>query len=303
MRVRPISTIAAMAALLLSTVAAPAKAQLPPRPEDATPAVSGNMPTIVTSPATPQNPTPPRPAPTIAPEYAYPTPVSTTPLMKDELWAAPPPTPSKHVYTKCRVNAPLVAISFDDGPHPTLTPKLLDLLKARGVKATFYVIGKNVTLYPEIVRRMIDEGHEVGNHTWSHPSLTKLSSSAVEKEIQSTTKAIVDACGTTPTTMRPPYGATNSSLNKRMAEEFGLPVILWSVDPQDWKIRRASHVSNHLIQHASPGDILLAHDIHPSTVEAMPATLDALIAKGYKFATVTELLHMDELAESTPLTH
>lgn len=299
MRVHPCSALAAAAVLILCPVAAPAKAQLPPRP-DASPApLQGNMPTIVTSPE--QTAPSPKPA-LLAPEYSYPAPApSSTPLavVPTEMPYATPGASGKFVHNKCQVEGPYVAISFDDGPHPTLTPKLLDILKARNVKATFYVIGKNVAQYPEIVKRMVAEGHEVGNHTWNHPSLTKLSAATVANEIQKTTRAIIDACGIAPTTMRPPYGATNAALNKRMAQEFGLPVILWSVDPQDWKIRRASHVSNHLIQHTTAGDILLAHDIHPSTVEAMPATLDALLAKGYKFATVTELLRMDKAPSDT----
>ena len=96
--------------------------------------------------------------------------------------------------------------------------------------------------------------------------------------------------------MRPPYGAINPSLTKRLNEEYGLCVILWSVDPQDWKIRKSDHVSSHIIQNTAPGSIILAHDIHPSTIDAMPATLDALQSKGYKFVTVTELIAMDRPA-------
>jgi peptidoglycan-N-acetylglucosamine deacetylase len=304
MRVDLRSTLTAVAILTFSSVAAPAKAQLPPRPDSNPAALQGVLPTIVTTPSeTHSSSTEPRlnPQP-LAPEYSYPKPTPSPDPAMSILTPMPYVTPAvsgKFVHNKCLVDDSYVAISFDDGPHPTLTPKLLDLLKDRNVKATFYVIGKNVVQYPEIVQRMIDEGHEVGNHTWNHPALTKLSSVAVADEIQKTTKAIIDACGTAPTTMRPPYGATNAALNKRMSQEFGLPVILWSVDPQDWKIRRASHVSNHLIQNTSVGDILLAHDIHASTVDAMPATLDALLAKGYKFATVTELIGMERAPKDT----
>lgn len=304
MRVHPRSALAAAAVLILCPVAAPAKAQLPPRPDTSPAALQGGLPTIVTSPTAPEQtaPNPSPEPPRLSPEYAYPaaTPTSTAAsALPPEMPYATPGASGKFVHNKSNVEGPYVAISFDDGPHPTLTPKLLDILKERNVKATFYVIGKNVAQYPEIVKRMAAEGHEVGNHTWNHPSLPKLSAATVAEEIQKTTRAIVDACGITPTTMRPPYGATNAALNKRMAQEFGLPVILWSVDPQDWKIRRASHVSTHLVQNTSAGDILLAHDIHPSTIEAMPATLDALLAKGFKFTTVTELLRMDKAPAAT----
>jgi peptidoglycan/xylan/chitin deacetylase (PgdA/CDA1 family) len=188
-------------------------------------------------------------------------------------------------------------MSFDDGPHPELTPKLLDMLKERGIKATFYVVGRNVAQYPDVARRIVAEGHEIANHTWSHPSLTKLSAARVAKEIESTTEAITGATGVKPTTLRPPYGATNAALNRRINDEFGLKVAMWSVDPQDWKIRKASHVSSHIIERAVAGDIILAHDIHPSTVAAMPQTLDALAAKGLKFVTVAELMAMDRPME------
>lgn len=201
--------------------------------------------------------------------------------------------PSKHSYNSCNVDGPYIAMTFDDGPHPELTPKLLDELKKRNIKATFYVVGRNVEEYPEIVKRMADEGHEVANHTWSHPALPKLGAEGVRKQMNDTTAAIRKACGVTPVTMRPPYGATNASLNRRMAEEYGMKVILWSVDPQDWKYRKVNHVYTQIVEKAHPGAIILAHDIHATTVAAMPQTFDTLLAKGFKFVTVSELLAMD----------
>lgn len=199
----------------------------------------------------------------------------------------------KHVYNSVNVDGPYVAMTFDDGPHPELTPKLLNELKKRGIKATFYVVGRNVEQYPDIVKRMADEGHEVANHTWSHPSLPKLGAEGVRKQMHDTTAAIRKACGVTPVTMRPPYGATNAALNRRMAEDYGMKVILWSVDPQDWKYRNATTVYNRIVQNAHPGAIILAHDIHASTIKAMPEVFDTLTAKGYKFVTVSELLAME----------
>ncbi|MFM8365574.1 MAG: polysaccharide deacetylase family protein [Verrucomicrobiota bacterium] len=210
--------------------------------------------------------------------------------------AVPPvatPAPRKPTYNRCNVDGPILALTFDDGPHPKNTPRLLDLLKERGVKATFYVIGQNVVQYPEIARRIVEEGHEIGNHSYTHPALPKLSAARVTEEISKTNEAIQQAAGVLPTTMRPPYGATNAALTKRLNEEFQLPLILWSVDPLDWKIRKASHVSSHILQNATPGAIILAHDIHPSTVDAMPSTIDGLLAKGYKFVTVSELIALD----------
>ena len=207
-----------------------------------------------------------------------------------------PTTPRKPSYNSCNVESNTVAMTFDDGPHPKLTPRLLDLLKERGIKATFFVIGKCVAEYPDIAKRIVDEGHEIANHTWNHPQLPKLSPTAFAAEITQTNDAIKQATGILPVTMRPPYGAINAGITKRLNEEYGLSVILWSVDPQDWKIRKADHVSSHIIKNAAPGAIILAHDIHASTIDAMPAALDALQAKGYKFVTVSELIAMDRPA-------
>lgn len=197
-------------------------------------------------------------------------------------------------YNSCNVKGPYIAITFDDGPHATLTPKLLDMLKERNIKATFFMVGQCVVQYPDIVKRMVAEGHEVANHSWSHPALTKLGVDGVFKQIENTNKAIEDACGVRPVLMRPPYGATSVLLNKRYNDQFGLKVILWSVDPLDWKHRNADRVASQIIQGTQPGAIILAHDIHPSTVAAMPRVFDTLLAKGYKFVTVSELLALDE---------
>jgi peptidoglycan/xylan/chitin deacetylase (PgdA/CDA1 family) len=170
---------------------------------------------------------------------------------------------------------------------------LLDILKERGIKATFFVVGRNVEEYPDIVRRMAAEGHEVANHSWSHPALTKLGAENFRKQIENTNDAIARATGKRPVLMRPPYGATSSLLNRRLTEEYGLKVILWSVDPLDWKYRNSNRVYNTIIQNTQPGSIILTHDIHATTVAAMPATLDSLLAKGYKFATVSELIAME----------
>lgn len=216
-----------------------------------------------------------------------------------------PAAPRKHSYNSCNVEGQFIAMTFDDGPHPTLTPKLLDLLKERGIRATFYILGQNAAQYPDIVKRMAAEGHEVANHTWTHPALSKLSASRVKSELDRTSALIKELTGKAPTTMRPPYGATNAGLNRRFDEEFGMKSILWSVDPLDWKYRNASRVANEILENTRAGGIVLAHDIHASTIAAMPAALDGLKAKGFQFVTVEELLAMDRpievaKAEATP---
>jgi peptidoglycan-N-acetylglucosamine deacetylase len=200
-------------------------------------------------------------------------------------------TPSvKYSYNSCHVDGPYIAITFDDGPSGQLTPRLLDMLKERGIKATFFVVGQNAAEYPDILRRMAFEGHEIANHSWSHPALTKLGAEGLRKQIENTNDAIAKVTGKRPVLMRPPYGATSSMLNKRLTEEYGLKVILWSVDPLDWRYRNSNRVYNSIVQNTHPGSIILTHDIHATTVAAMPETLDALLAKGYKFVTVSELI-------------
>jgi len=231
-----------------------------------------------------------------------PTPEPTPPTMTPTLPPAhsTPRSAPKLVYNSVDTDHPVVAMTFDDGPHPELTPKLLDLLKSRNIRATFYVVGRNVQAYPEIAKRIVDEGHEIANHTWSHPSLTKIGAARVKSEMDQTTEAIRKATGVTPKTMRPPYGATNAALNRRLNEEFKMPVIMWSVDPQDWRYRNAARVSSHILSNAKPGDIILAHDIHASTIAAMPAVFDGLLKKGYQFLTVSELLEYDGVKKRPP---
>jgi peptidoglycan/xylan/chitin deacetylase (PgdA/CDA1 family) len=190
------------------------------------------------------------------------------------------------------VDGPYIALTFDDGPNAKLTPKLLDLLATRHIKATFFVIGQNVAENPEIVARAAREGHEIGNHSWSHPSLNKLSDEAVRRELQKTDEAIRSATGNRPTLLRPPYGSITTRQKKWIADEFGYKVILWDVDPLDWKRPGPNAVCNRIVRNTRAGSIVLSHDIHPGTIEAMPATIDQLEAKGFKFVTVSELISM-----------
>lgn len=206
---------------------------------------------------------------------------------------APAPAPKQQIsYSSVHGVGRTIAMTFDDGPSPKLTPMLLDILKQRGIHATFFVVGQNAAEYPDILKRAVAEGHEIGNHSWSHPQLTHLSADGVDSQIQKTNAAIRAAIGHDPVLLRPPYGATSAALNKHFAQTYGLKVILWEVDPLDWKIRNSAHVEHEILTQTVPGAIILSHDIHATTVAAMPETLDALIAKGYKFVTVSELIAM-----------
>ena len=184
----------------------------------------------------------------------------------------------------------LVAMTFDDGPHPKLTSRLLDLMAQRGVVGTFFVVGRNVRAHPQLVRRMVAEGHEVASHTDTHPSLTKISEASVVGELERTEKAIVAAAQIKPTLLRPPYGATNERVRRLAFSRFGYLTILWSVDPLDWRRPGPQVVASRLIEGAQPGGILLAHDIHAGTIDAMPAVFDELLRRGYRFVTVSQLL-------------
>jgi peptidoglycan-N-acetylglucosamine deacetylase len=208
---------------------------------------------------------------------------------------SPAPAPAKPAtYAQVRVDQPYIAMTFDDGPSAENTPRLLEMLKQRNIKATFFLIGQNVASNPEIVRRILADGHEIGNHSWTHPQLSKLSDDRVTAEITKTQDAIKDASGLTPTILRPPYGAITPRQREWIENQFGLSVILWSVDPFDWKRPGASVITQRILSQVRPGAIILSHDIHKQTVDAMPATLDGLIAKGYKFATVSQLIAMNK---------
>lgn len=211
--------------------------------------------------------------------------------------SSPTPTPSSAkpaTYAQARVDQPYIAMTFDDGPSAENTPRLLEMLKQRNIKATFFLIGQNVVSNPDLVRRILAEGHEIGNHSWTHPQLSKLSDDRVTAEITKTQDAIKDASGFTPALLRPPYGAITPRQREWIQDRFGLNIILWSVDPFDWKRPGASVITQRILSQTRPGAIVLSHDIHKQTVDAMPATLDALIAKGYKFATVSQLIAMNK---------
>ena len=187
-----------------------------------------------------------------------------------------------------------IALTFDDGPHPKNTPRLLEMLKERGIKATFFLIGKSAATYPDVAKRIVEEGHEVGNHTWTHPQLTHLSDAKVIDELQKTEDAIKGATGVTPTFFRPPYGSLKLSQKKWIYDRFHYKAIIWDVDTLDWKVRNATKVHDTILKETHSGSIILCHDIHETTIDAMPATLDELKAKGFEFKTISEMIALDE---------
>lgn len=214
----------------------------------------------------------------------------------------PSPAPRKATYTACNVDKPYIAITFDDGPHGALTPKLLDMLKERKIKATFFVVGTCAAEYPDIIKRIHDEGHELANHSWNHTNLAKLSTDGVRSQIQKTNDIVEKTTGVKMTLLRPPYGSFREAQRQWAVTEMGMPSILWAVDPMDWRDRSSSLVRDRIVSNTKAGDIILCHDIHATTVNAMPSTLDQLTARGFQFVTCSELIAMDKPVEKpTPV--
>jgi len=209
-----------------------------------------------------------------------------------------PPAGARIVYNSTKINAPYIAITFDDGPQPKNTPRLLDMLRERNIKATFFVVGSNAREYPAIIRRILAEGHEIGNHTLNHLSLPTLSAEKVAYQLGETDRAVVEASGYHMHIMRPPYGATNLHIKQYCYDQMGTPTILWDVDPFDWKKPGSSVVRQRIVSGTRNGSIILCHDIHASTIDAMPDTLDTLLARGFKFVTVSQLMNIEASANA-----
>lgn len=181
----------------------------------------------------------------------------------------------------------LLALTFDDGPRRSTTTALLDGLAQRGVKATFFLVGQRVENNQDLVERMEAEGHQIGIHTYDHVSaLTGLSNADFDAQVGRTRRLLTSILGWSDFALRPPYGAIDPAVRANA----GGPIILWSVDPEDWATEDAAAVADHLVSHARDGDILLLHDIFPSSVEAALQAVDALHARGFYFVTVSELL-------------
>lgn len=202
--------------------------------------------------------------------------------------------PLSYTVTQYGYNPKKVAISFDDGPDSEWTPKILDVLKKYNVKAVFLMIGEEAEKNVGIMQRVYREGHEIGNHTWTHCSLTSRSDDQIRKELKQSEDAVYEVAGVRPHLVRPPYGAINTRIKDLMFSEFGYSTIMWSVDPQDWRRPGVSVVTSRLVNGAHPGAIMLAHDIHPPTIQAVPAMFDQLLAQGYQFVTVSQLLNMEK---------
>ncbi len=183
----------------------------------------------------------------------------------------------------------ILALTFDDGPSPTVTPQILDTLREYNARATFFVLGQNVRKWPEIVRQAADEGHAIGHHSYSHPSKTNPEQAA--KEMAQTTEAIIEATGRAPELFRPPYGITDGNLC-RTAREQGFTVILWTISSADTTSIGPEIIASNVIYTPNPGDIVLMHDSggNSKTAEALPRILKELSIAGFEFVTIPHLL-------------
>lgn len=183
-------------------------------------------------------------------------------------------------------NKKRIALTFDDGPHPKVTEQILNTLDKYHAKATFFMLGSRVQYYPDIARDVLARGHEIGNHSWNHPVLTKLSLESAVNQYTSTVAEIEKALNQKPTVFRPPYGATNDTINSQIS----VPVVLWSIDTLDWKYRNAQQLLPNVKNNLHNNAIVLMHDIHQSTADGLDSVLAYLQGQGYEFVTVSEIL-------------
>ena len=178
-----------------------------------------------------------------------------------------------------------VALTFDDGPNPNTTPIALELLKKYNAKGTFFMVGKAVAGNEEIIKQVVAEGHQIGNHSWSHPLLTKISLEQAKSQINDTTEALKKASGQDVHIMRPPYGGINAAIQAAVDQSF----ILWDVDTLDWKNRNTASIMKE-VRKARPGSIILMHDVHQTSINALPTVLQYLTEQGFELVTIDELM-------------
>lgn len=183
------------------------------------------------------------------------------------------------------MNAPMVALTFDDGPNPANTTRILDVLNANYSHATFFVVGTNAENYQDTLKAISASGSEIGNHTYNHKDLTSISASEVEEQIDKVNRAVKKATGENTTVIRPPYGAYNDEVLNQLDE----PVVLWDLDTEDWNSRNAKKIVDEVMANIKDGDIVLMHDIYDSTAEAVEMLVPKLKEQGYQIVSISEM--------------
>ena len=196
------------------------------------------------------------------------------------------------VYRSVKTDSMKIALTFDDGPHPYLTHRILDVLEQNGVKATFFMVGVNVLNYPDAAREVIGRGHEVGNHTFTHGNVGSMDEDTLLRELERCEDALEELCEYRPHLLRTPQGALNGSV-EQCAEKTDHSLVLWSLDTRDWEQKSVDHIVQEVLSKVKPGDIILMHDyigVKSKTPEALERLLPELLARGYEPVTVSELL-------------
>ncbi|MFB4162264.1 polysaccharide deacetylase family protein [Alteribacillus sp. JSM 102045] len=220
-----------------------------------------------------------------------------TPIIKNPHWIYPGqiinvPIKNEMIYMG-NPSKKRIALTFDDGPEDNYTPKILEILRKKGVNATFFVMGERAKEYPERLRQIYKQGHAIGNHTWDHPHLPDLTDKQFIENIQSTTAEIEEITGFKPDLFRPPFGEIEDR-QVALLHKQGYRSIMWTADTKDWRGVSAEEIVSRVKQDASSGVIVLQHNYHASgqfeTVKALPQIIDELHAQGYKFVTVPTLL-------------
>lgn len=212
----------------------------------------------------------------------------------------------KGTFYRAALPEKVVALTFDDGPSAEWTPKILDALKKSGTKATFFMLGKHVEEYPDVARRVSQEGHDIGIHSYNHNNFIYYNKDQVKEDIQHTERIIKNATGKTTKLFRPPKGWL-SKREKKKIREFGYEVVLWSLNSKDWVTFDDKYMVKYILKHVRPGDIILFHDSggalsteggdRHETVLTIPRLIEKLKEKGYRFVTVSELLAMEKVNE------
>ena len=185
-------------------------------------------------------------------------------------------------------NGPVIALTFDDGPYPKVTGHILDVLEKNGVCATFFVLGSRIEGHEDMLTRMDELGCEIGNHSFSHADLTRLSKADCQRELSDTDAEIRRVTGHEASVVRPPYGY----YNKAVRSAAGRPLILWTVDTNDWRGKAPGEIADYVIQQAKEGSVILMHDQQTQTADAMEMIIPTLIDEGFRFVTVSELIRL-----------
>ncbi len=182
---------------------------------------------------------------------------------------------------------PCLALTFDDGPNPITTPQILDELERQNVHASFFVIGTRAVTMPQILQRMYKDGDEIGNHSWTHPDLTKLNAQQIQEQVNLTQAAVMSAGLPAPALFRPPYGAVNSTVR----DTIPMTLAMWNVDPVDWENKDPNKIKDSIITSAKPGGVIDLHDIYGTTAQAIGPAIEAL-KPHYQFVTFSQLFNL-----------